>query len=406
MAAVQFSYRALRADGSVSVGQIEATDQANAAVSLRRSGLRPIAVVADSAAKPGSTQIKRNAKTRSGVIATIGELAVLLNAGLPLDRALTLAVANVDDQALTVQLTEMLADVREGMPLSQAMARREGLFSPAAAAMAQAGEANGNLGAALTRLAAMLEGAEDLRRLVGTAMIYPLALLILAVAVILMMLLFVVPQFESLFSQVRGDLPFASRMVMAASKLVREWGLVFLGVATGGVALLRQAFRQPATRRRVDRNILRLPQLGTVVRYLETARFARTLGVLIDGNVPLPNAIELARRTIANSHMGGLLDGVVASVREGGGLTTPLAQLNVLPRIAIGFLRTGEETSQLGPMLGRLADVLDRDVKLKLQRLIGVLTPLITIILGATVAGIIAAIMSAIIGFNDLAISS
>ena len=340
------------------------------------------------------------------MIATIGELAVLLNAGLPLDRALTLAVANVDDQALTVQLTEMLADVREGMPLSQAMARREGLFSPAAAAMAQAGEANGNLGAALTRLAAMLEGAEDLRRLVGTAMIYPLALLILAVAVILMMLLFVVPQFESLFSQVRGDLPFASRMVMAASKLVREWGLVFLGVATGGVALLRQAFRQPATRRRVDRIILRLPQLGTVVRYLETARFARTLGVLIDGNVPLPNAIELARRTIANSHMGGLLDGVVASVREGGGLTTPLAQLNVLPRIAIGFLRTGEETSQLGPMLGRLADVLDRDVKLKLQRLIGVLTPLITIILGATVAGIIAAIMSAIIGFNDLAISS
>lgn len=405
MATGWYAYRALRPDGSVSAGRIEAAGLDLATASLRRSGLRPIAINVDNAASRPAPA-KAGARSRSAIILLIGELAVLLEAGLPLDRALALAVANVNDAALAAELASLVAEVREGLPLSRAMARRAALFSPMAVAITQAGEASGTLGAALTRLAAMLEGAEDLRRLVSTAMIYPIALTLLAVAVILLMLLFVVPQFESLFSQVKGDLPFASRMVMLASRTLRDWGLIL----TAGLGLLvvglRQLLSRPAARLRIDRLVLSLPRLGDVVRYVETARFARTLGVLIDGNVALPQALELARRTIGNRHMGGLLDGVVAGVREGGGLAGPLAETGVLPRIAMGFLRTGEETSQLGPMLGRLSDVLDRDVKLKLQQLIGVLTPIITIVLGASVAGIIAAIMSAIIGFNDLAISS
>lgn len=405
MATGWYAYRALRPDGSVSAGRIEAAGLDMATASLRRSGLRPIAINVDNAAQPPA-RAKAGARSRNAIILLIGELAVLLEAGLPLDRALALAVANVNDPALAAELASLVGEVREGLPLSRAMGRRAALFSPVAVAITQAGEASGTLGAALTRLAAMLEGAEDLRRLVSTAMIYPIALTLLAVAVILLMLLFVVPQFESLFSQVKGDLPFASRLVMIASRTLRDWGLILaagLGLLVVG---LRQLLSRPAARQRIDRIVLSLPQLGEVVRYVETARFARTLGVLIDGNVALPQALDLARRTIGNRHMRQLLDGVVAGVREGGGLAGPLAETGVMPRIAMGFLRTGEETSQLGPMLGRLSDVLDRDVKLKLQRLIGVLTPIITIVLGASVAGIIAAIMSAIIGFNDLAISS
>ena len=405
MAAARFSYRAVLADGSVGTGLVEANDVAAATASLRRSGARPIAVVPAPAAAGGG-KVKPGAKSRAAVITLVGELAVLLNAGLPLDRSLGLAIANVEDKAIAAQFGDMLGEVREGAPLSQAMARRPALFSPAAAAMTEAGEANGALGPALTRLAAMLEGAEDLRRLLVTSSIYPAALLIISVGVILMMLLLVVPQFETLFDQQgHAELPAASLFVMGASRFIRDWGWFLLGGLVALVLLLRQAIAQPATRRQLDRLVLRIPRVGTLVRYIDTSRFARTLGVLIDGNVSLPAALALARRTVANSEIGEALDKVAEGVREGGGLAGPLAQAGVLPRIALGFLRTGEETSQLGPMLSRLADVLDRDVRIMLQRLIGVATPIITIVLGATVAGIIASIMSAIIGFNDLAIS-
>lgn len=404
MGAVHFSYRALLADGSVGTGQIEAIDAQTAAVNLRLSGARPISIAPVAATGPARPQ-RPSRKIRVAAATLIGELAVLINAGLPLDRSLALAIGNVEDKAIVALFTEMLTEIRAGSTLSQAMLKRQGTFPPAAAAMAEAGEANGALGAALARLADMLERAEGLRRLVTSSMIYPASLGVVAIGVILLMLLFVVPQFESLFAQANGKLPAASVAVMAASRFVRDWGWWLAAGIAGAAVLLRQAAARPGVRRTTDKLILGVPQLGTLVRSIETARFARTLGVLVEGNVPLPHALALARRTVANQHIGAAIARVAEGVREGSGLAAPLAAANVLPKMAIGFLRTGEEISQLGPMLARLADVLDRDIAVRLQRLIGVLTPAITIVLGASVAAIIAAVMSAIIGFNDLAIS-
>jgi general secretion pathway protein F len=406
MVATTYSYRALQADGSVGTGFVEAADHAAAIQSIRRSGARPILVAPVEQSTTRLGKVKATGKMRAASINLVAELAVLLNAGLPLDRSLSLAIANVDDPFIAALFGDLLEEVRTGVPLSKAMQRRQEIFSPAAAAMAEAGEANGALGPALARLAAMLEGAEDLRRLIVTSMIYPIALTIIAVGVILLMLLFVVPQFESLFGQAKDKLPPASAFVMGASQFLRTWGWWMLAGVISLSLLIRQLLARPAMRAVTDRAVLRMPQLGMLVRYIETARFSRTLGVLIDGNVPLPNALALARRTVANSYIGGAITRVADGVREGSGLAVPLAAANVFPKLAIGFLRTGEETSQLGPMLARLADVLDRDVKIRLQRLIGILTPIITIVLGASVAAIIAAIMSAIIGFNELAISS
>ena len=404
--ATTFSYRAIMTNGSVGTGFVDAADHASAIQTLRRGGARPILVTAVDNKTAKTPKAKVNRKIRLASISLTGELAVLLNAGLPLDRSLSLAIANVEDAEAATQFSALLDEVRTGVPLSQAMQRRQDVFSPAAAAMTEAGEANGSLGPALTRLAEMLERAEALRRLIATSMIYPISLTIIAVGVILLMLLFVVPQFESLFGQAKDRLPPASIFVMGASRFVRDWGWWMLAATAALVFVIRQFLARPAMRSVTDRVILRIPQLGMLVRYIETARFARTLGVLIDGNVPLPHALMLARRTVANSHIGNAVAQVADGVREGGGLAAPLAAANVFPKLAIGFLRTGEETSQLGPMLGRLADVLDRDVGIRIQRLIGILTPIITIILGASVAAIIASIMSAIMGFNELAIST
>jgi general secretion pathway protein F len=400
-----YRYRAVRADGSAATGEVEAPDQARALAAVRQLGATPLELVP---AAPVGDKPQRGGGAKAGKAAgaIVAELAVLLDAGLQLDRALALAIENVEDPAAATHFASILKAVREGAPLSRAMAARPGLFSPTAIAMAEAGEANGRLAEALGRLAEMMARAAELRRIVGNAMVYPIALAMIAIGVIAMMLLFVVPQFESLFASSRAELPASSVAVMTASRFVREQGLLLLG---GVVAIgfgVRQALRTPAARAAIDRVLLRIPQLGELIRRTETARFSRTLGALLEGEVPLPNALAIAQRTLSNSVMAAAIAKIAAGVREGGGLTAPLAAAGVFPRLAIGFFRTGEETSRLGQMATRLADVLDRDVRLRLERLIGILTPAITVFLGTAVAAIIASIMSAILGFNDLAVSS
>jgi general secretion pathway protein F len=401
-----FEYRAVTNAGVLSRGVVEAPTREEALVRLRGQGVSPIELAPSRSApgQPSGGVRPAGRQTRKAVTKAVGELAVLLGAGLSLDRALALTIENVEDAPTRTQLTALLSDVREGMSLARAMAQRPALFPPMAQAMIEAGEANGRLSEALMRLAETRERAEALRQLIGTALIYPQALALLAVGVILLMLLFVVPQFESLFASAPTQLPAASMAVMAASRFLRENGWLLLLSLVAVIAVARLVLRAPAVRAVTDRLILRLPQIGPLVVHGQAAQFARTLSVLVDGGVALPQALAMAQRSITNAWMADAIGRVVGALKEGGGLSAPLAAANVFPRMVIGFFRTGEETSQLGLMLGRLADVLDADVRLRIQRLIGWLVPLITIVLGAAVAGIIAAVMTAILGFNDLAV--
>lgn len=404
----RFHYRAVLPDGTRQRGDIEAGDKGSAVEALRRMGVAPIELRAapSVAAAPSLAPRAQRPSARTLVAATqfLGDLSVLLEAGLTLDRALALAISNVEDKRTAALCAPVLAEVREGGTLSQAMANATALFPPVAVAMTQAGEANGRLDAALARLAAMMDQANELRRLVGTSLIYPAALLIIAVGVVLMMMLFVVPQFENLFATAQGKLPASSQAIMTASRLLRDHGLLLLLALIGIGAAVRMLLRRPGMRLVIDRSVLRLPALGTLVRRIETARFTGALAALLDGEVPLPNAVAIASGTVSNRVMADAIGAIAAGIRQGGGLTGPLVQAAIFPDIAIGFFRTGEESSRLGLMLGRLSDVLNRDVKLRLARLIAIATPAITVILGAIVAGIIASIMSAILGFNELAV--
>jgi general secretion pathway protein F len=400
-----FRYRGTDSHGKRVAGQIDAATREEAVRRLRQSAILPIDITPGTAPQPAAGAVRRTARTRAAITRAIGELAVLLNAGIALERAMALMLDSVEDTALRAEFAAMQQAVKEGAPLSRTFAQRPALFPPVAAAMAEAGEADGRLGGALERLAEALQRDDDLRALIVSAMIYPAILIVLSVAVIGMMLLFVVPQFESLFAGAEDRLPAASVLIMQASKALRAGWWWMLLVLAGGTLVVRQMLRQPQARAARDRWVLTLPQIGPLVRSIETARFARTLGVLVEGGVALPSATLLAGRAIGNSHMAAAVREVARGMKEGGGLTAPLAAAGIVPNKAIGFFRTGEETSELGPMLIRLADVLDRDLKIQLQRLVGLLTPAITVILGAVVATIIAAIMAAILGFNDLALA-
>lgn len=403
MSTSAYRYRAVRPDGSHVTGEIEAADNSDALARIRRTGAAPVELraVAAGSTMPGRTTRQPKAISR----ALVGELAVLLSAGLPLDRALALAIGNIENTQAAEAMGALLAAVREGAPLSRAMLDNPSLFSPAEAAMAEAGEAGGRLAQALERLSEMLEQAAELRRILITAMIYPIALLVIAISVIGLMLLYVVPQFEHLLDASRVQLPTMTMVVIGASRLLRQdglWGLLALIALGFG---LRQMLARPAMRRAIDAQILHVPLLGELLRRIDTARFAHTLGALLDGGVPLPTALLLAQRTISNTVISAAIGTVAEGLRQGGGLAAPLAQAKVLPRLALAFVRTGEETSELALMLGRLAVVLDRDVRTRLERLVAIITPTITVVLGAIVATIIASIMSAILGFNDLAVA-
>ncbi|MBV9570118.1 MAG: type II secretion system F family protein [Alphaproteobacteria bacterium] len=401
-----YRYRAATATGQLRTGLLEGNSRADALERLKRLGLMPIEAVeaAGKAAAKGSA-VRVNASMRQGVANALGELAVLLNAGLSLDRGLQVCVDNITKPPALKGVFGKLRDkVRHGTALSRAMMDSGGVFPPMASAMAEAGEASGKLDESLGRLAATLDRAEALRQTIVSSLVYPALLLIVASGVILVMLLFVVPQFEDLFADVGGKLPFMTQVILGASRAVRSYGLLAaLGIVFAGIAFYRW-LKRPHVRRAFHRRLLNVPMLGTVVRNAETARFARTLGSLLDGGVPLPTALGIAQRSIANVHMSESIDKVTRGLKQGGGLSGPLAATGLFPPMALSFLRTGEETAQLGLMLNRLADVLDRDVRNSIQRMISVMTPAITILMGAVVATVIASIMSAILGFNDLAL--
>lgn len=401
---VAFAYRAVDRTGRSNSGEVDARDRPAAVGAVRAMGFTPVEVlpVGDRQQKPPSIG---GARGKAEVTKALGELGVLLNAGLPMDRALSLCVDNVENAAVAAEFKRLLAAVRQGSTLSSVMAERTDLFAASARAIVEAGEANGRIGEALNRVARMLEQAEGMRRLIVSAMIYPMALMLLAVAVILMMLLYVVPQFESLFITAQDKLPASSVALMAASRLLRDHGVVLAGIAAAAVFAVRAALRQERVVGARDRIILGVPQIGVLVRSIEAARLSRTLGGLLEGGVPLPQALAMACRAIANRTISAAVSGVADEVKKGGALTQRLAATGALPRMAIGFIRTGEETSQLGMMLERLADVLERDVTLRIERLVAILTPLITVMLGGAVAAIIASIMTAILGFNDLAVN-
>ena len=401
-----YRYRAATAGGAVRSGALEGASRADAIQQLRRLGLMPIETAEAAGEAETKAALKANGRTRQASINAIGELAVLLDAGLTLDRSLGVVVENILNPAVKAVFAKLHERVKEGAPLSRAMAESRGLFPPLASAMAEAGEADGRLGAALARLAESLDRAEALRQTVISSLVYPAMLIAVATGVVLVMLFFVVPQFEGMFSDNQAKLPLITRMVMAASDGVRHYGWLGLIAIVAAVSAARQWLRRPGVRLTFDRSVLAAPQIGALVINAQTAVFARTLGSLVDGGVPLPTALSIAQRSLSNSHMAAQIAKVAAGLKQGGGLSGPLAATGIFPAMAMSFLRTGEETAQLGKMLGRLADVLDRQVRSTIARMIAILTPAITVFMGAVVATVIASIMSAILGFNDLALAS
>jgi general secretion pathway protein F len=408
-----FSYRAVTPAGDVSSGELEAANESEIVDRLRDQGLMPMqiaqALAAPAAGERGPALARRSwfaprRVTSDNVLGITRELATLLRAGLPLDRALELLISLAPTLPVATMLQAVRDEVRGGKSLSQALDTRREIFSRFYVNIVRAGEAGGALGTVLQRLAETMDRNKELRESVRSALIYPTILVFVAVASVMVLLIYVVPQFQSTFAQAGKALPVPTQVVIAVGTFLRNWWWAAIPAIALAIAWFRRRGRIPSVRRVRDARLLRTPLLGDLIAKVEIARFARTLSTLLANGVTLLAGLAIVKETIGNVVLAGALDGVVAKLREGKGFGRPLADTGMYPRLATQMILVGEESGRLEEMLARVADVYDREVAIAVKRFLAVLEPVLILGLAVMVGGIVFSILLGVMGMSELVI--
>lgn len=398
-----FYYRAIhQQDGRIEDGELEVANEAAAVAHLQKNGFIPIRIRPASGIT--SLLIKRRPHVRDKDISILTrELATLLEAGLPLDRALQILTGlTTDTPNILTLLEDVQKRVRGGATFSDAMEAQGGTFNRFYINMVRAGEASGSLESALKRLADYLESAAELRETVKSALIYPTILLTVSGLSVVLLLVFVVPQFSQLFEGMGATLPLPTRIVIAMGDFMRNYWWVLLSLGVLAYAAVLHMLQQKHHRLAFDTRLLKLPLLGDLIWKLETARFCHTLATLLENGMPLLGAMGLAKEVVGNVHVAGQLDAISDALKHGRGLAAPLDEAKVFPKLALQLIRVGEEAGHLDPMLAKVAHIYDQETRASIQHLLTLLEPTLIITLGLLVAFIIISILVAILGANDL----
>ncbi len=411
-----YRYRAVSAAGEVAVGELAAANEGEIVERLRDQGLMPMQIAhatgaaaattaaADKSGKPRRRLFESRTVTRDQLLALTRELATLLQAGLPLDRALEILIGLAPTPPVASLLQGIRDDVRGGKALSQALDARREIFSRFYINIVRAGEAGGALGVVLQRLSDTMERNKELRETVKSALIYPSLLVLVAVVSVAVLLVWVVPQFEATFAQAGKALPIPTLVVVMLGKFMRNWWWAVAGGVFLLVMWLRRRSNNPAVRRARDERWLRLPLLGDLIRKVEMARFSRTLATLLANGVTLLSGIAIVKETMTNTVLAGALDGVIAKLREGKGFGRPLAETGLYPRLATQMVMVGEESGRLEEMLARVADIYDREVQAAIKRFLAVLEPALILSLAVVIGGIVFSILMGVMGMSELVI--
>ena len=394
-----FSYKAVGRDGKAQQGTIEADALDAATRQLRSRGLTPLKVEAGD-----NTEGSGKPPTRQEVLSMTSELSVLLRAGLPLDRALKVLIDMDGQPQMRAVLSDLLKAVKGGKSLSTALQPHEAIYGSFYLSMVRAGEASGQLSAVLDRLVEHLESAKATRDSVVSALIYPSILLVVAVLSIVVMLGFVVPQFETLFNDMGDALPAMTKGVIAAAEFIKAWGLVLvrvLGIA--GLAFQRWAASHEG-KAALDKRLLALPIAGGITFEYEMAKFARTVGTLLGNGVSLLKAIQIAIDTVGSIPLREALGVLPPAVKAGKRMSIAMEETDMFTPMVIQMTRVGEESGSLDGMMLELAKVFEEHVASGVKRLLTLLEPVLILTMGFIIALIIISILMGILSVNDLAI--
>lgn len=409
-----YLYKASSRAGELRSGTLQAPSQEAVQRRLRSQGLMPLQIEEAQAGAAGAAAAAPVAGRRAprrdpapgfrDVLAITGELATMLRAGLPLDRALKVLIGMNERPRLKALLVDILEAVKGGKGLSQALLPHQRLFGDFYINMVRSGEASGHLGEVLTRLAEHLERTRVVRASLVSALTYPAILVVVALISVVVMLGFVVPQFELLFADMGEALPWPTRIIIGAGDWIAAWGIHALIVLLLGVALLQRWRNTDAGRLRWDTQMLRLPLFGAVLLKYEVSRFARTMGTLLGNGVSILHALDVAADTVGNTRLRGALARIKPDIKQGGRLAAALEKTALFTPMVIQMAQVGEETGRLDDMLLEVARIYDDEVQTGVKRALTLLEPLLILVLGAVIAAIIVSILLGILSVNDLAI--
>ena len=404
----EFSYQAMDRGGGVVNGRLQADSVEAVAERLRQMGLFPMEVNSAGETRraqrreavPGQVAPVRSRVGRMDVVLFTRQLADLVSAGLPLDRALTVLIRQTDSAGMRGRLERVQEEVRAGRALSEALAMFPRDFPVLFVNMVHAGEATGQLGGVLDRLASYLEREMTRRAQLIGALTYPAVLVLVAVSAVTFLLTFVVPRLSAVFTEMERALPLPTLILLGVvGFLTRYWWQILVGLLALGVGL-RYAVSTPAGQAVWDSFMLRLPVFGKLARRVIASRFVRSLGTMLAGGVPILDSMEITRASVGNVSAARAVDRVREAIRQGESLADAMERTGFFLPVTVHMAAVGEETGRLPELLVRTADSLDFEIDNQIRRLVTMAEPLIVIIMGIFVGFIVLSILLPIFDAN------
>ncbi len=387
-----YHYKVRDRSGSLVSGQLVGDSETLVLQRLREMGMTPVEV------KKAGTGLKMEINLRPGRVKlkTIAvfcrQFATMVNSGLPILRALSILADQTENKELAKVLVQSRTDVEQGSSLSAALAKHPKAFNNLFISMIKAGETGGVLDDVLLSLADQIEKEVELRRQIKSAMTYPVVVVALVMLILCAMLLFVVPQFETIYDNLGGTLPLPTRILLGVSNAFRTYWYVFL-LATGvGTFLFRRYKRTDSGRARVDAAKIRVPVFGPLFHKVALARFASTLGMLLRAGVPILQALDNVKETVNNRVMARAVDDVKTSVREGESIAKPLGKHKVFPPMVVQMMAVGEETGAVDTMLDKVAQFYNSEVTATVDALTSLIEPLLIAVIGGAVGAAVIAL--------------
>ncbi|GAA5123629.1 type II secretion system F family protein [Luteolibacter yonseiensis] len=410
-----FQYAALDAKGEQTTGVVSAPTEAEAIAQLRAQGLYPTQIQEEGKGKKGHKTVaplKRNAKAKEkaskkhlggrikpkNLMIFTRQLATLIDSGLPLLRSLTVLEKQEPNVVLRATVSALAENVQGGSTFSESLAQHPKIFNKLYVNMVKAGELGGVLEIVLNRLAEYQEKAQKLKNKIVSAMVYPVIVMFIAVAILVFLMIFIVPKFKEMFAGTGSDLPLISQIVFGMSEfmLARPYvvpNVVFLFIVIGVIVVLFNVWgRTTAGRNIIDNMKLKMPILGDIQRKSAVSRFSRTLGTLVTSGVPILQALNITRDTAGNVVISRAIEKVHEAVKEGETIVTPLQASGVFPSMVISMVDVGEETGQLPEMLLKVADVYDDEVDNAVTALTSILEPIMIVFLALIVGSVVFAL--------------
>jgi general secretion pathway protein F len=400
-----FYFRAVASDGRIRAGSLTGENEKVITRELRKQGLTPVYV--GTAPKGSAVSLKLPSfgnRTRRDVLFFTQELSTLLNAGIPLDRALSITGELTERPEFRVIVLDVLRVLKSGRSLADSLATHAGHFSDLYLNMVRAGEASGSLAIIFERLAEFERSKDDLRTYIISSMIYPGLLALVGLGSIFILMNFVVPRFAALFADSRMKIPVPTQIMLTVSQFVRTYWELGAAALAAALICFHVYTRTTAGRLWWDRARLRIPLLGDALRKAETARFARAMATLVANTVPLVQSIHIASAMLGNRMIANAMTAVAQGVKRGEGIAAPLRKAAVFPPLAAHLLTVGEETGHLDTMFTRMADIYESDTRASIKQFTSIFEPLVILVIGVVVGALILSMLLAITSINDVAV--